>query len=297
MNFWHNLKSRIVSLDRLVFIALVALVLAALLPPIPQDRPVYNFQLTFDISQSMNVKDVFVDGNAASRLDFSKAAARQLLQSLPCGSRIGWSLFTERRAVALITPLDVCKHYHGLFTSLSYIDNNMRWAEASGIGKSLHQSMRAADAIGDDTQIIFMTDGHEAPPLRKGNRGMPNSDSLDVQGLIIGVGDTIPSPIPKLDRYGKTIGYWQADEVIQSSLSVSGSKHEELSARHDTHLIKLGRLAKLRYAPIDSPEQLAQLAINPNHAKREKTPVSLNWIPACLALLFLCLRFRPTGFF
>jgi mxaL protein len=280
--------------NSLILLALLALIICVLLQPITLSRPAYRFQVTFDISQSMNVEDLVIDGAVASRLTLAKRAARDLIQSLPCGSFIGWSIFTERRVATLTLPLEVCQHYAGLLTALEFIDGTMRWAEASGIGKGLHQSIRAADEIGDSTRLLFMTDGHEAPPLRSGDRGMPRTDKYAVSGLIIGLGDTVPVRIPKTDSDGQFIGYWQANEVVQRSSDTLGPSHEELSRRQDEHLRTLGRLSELNYLALESPEQLLDAALNKTFSHERVMPIDLRWIPASIALLLLLWRFVPT---
>lgn len=276
----------------LILLSLVALVVCVFLKPIVMPRPIYNYQVTFDISQSMLVKD-HVDGeNIISRLDASKNAALDLLQSMPCGSSIGWSIFTRRRVVSLIAPVEVCDHYAALVSSLSNIDSGMRWANASGVGKGLHQSIRAADDLGDSTRIVFMTDGQEAPPLRSGDRGMPKTDRFSVSGVIVGVGGLQPVRIPKtFDDNGQVTAYWQASEVVQKPDAAAGTSNEELSSRQDVHLSKLGRLAELDYLPMDSTDQLADAAMIETLSHEAMVPVDLRWIPASLALFFLCIRF------
>lgn len=293
MNAIHRLIVKILTKNILILLSLVALLVCVLLQPKILPRPAYNFQVTFDISQSMNVQDLVVDETKVSRLFAAKQAARDLLQNLPCGSQIGWSVFTERRVAALITPVEVCEHYAGLLSALNFIDSNMRWAEASGIGKGLHQSIRAAHEIGNSARVIFMTDGHEAPPLRSGSRGMPNTDKYNVGGLIVGVGGSVPVRIPKVNRDGHVTGYWQADEVVQKSDDTPGPSHEELSSRQDQHLRNLGRLSKLTYLPLDEPEQLINAALDQSFSHEEMIPIDLRWIPALIALLLLCWRFLP----
>ena len=281
----------------LILLALVALLVCVFLQPVVLSRPAYNFQITFDISQSMKVEDHLIDGKSVSRITAAKAAALRLLKALPCGSRIGWSVFTERRVVSLITPVEVCQHYDALLSSLNYVGGDMRWANASGVGKGLHASIRATHGLGETTKIIFMTDGHEAPPLRAGSRGMPKTDKYPVGGLIVGVGGVSPVRIPKtVDEDGRVTSYWQADEVVQRSDANFGQSNEELSKRQDVHLGKLGRLANLTYLPLDSTEQLAKAALTQSLAHKNNVPVDLRWIPAALALLFLCFRFMPVRF-
>ncbi len=278
----------------LILLALVALLVCVFMKPIVMTRPAYNFQITFDISQSMRVRDHLIDGQSVSRLVAAKKAAFDLLQSLPCGSRIGWGVFTERRVVSLTTPVEVCDHYAGLLSSLNYIDDGMRWANASGVGKGLHQSIRGADGLGESTRIIFFTDGQEAPPLRAGSRGMPKTDKYPVGGLIVGVGGVSPVRIPKaIDENGLVTAYWQPNEVVQRKDASFGQSHEELSKRQDGHLSKLGRLADLIYLPLESTDQLVDAALVKSLSHENKIPVDLRWIPASLALLFLCFRFLP----
>jgi len=276
-----------------ILLALVALLLAVFLPPQVLQRPAYSVQVTFDISQSMGVSDLMAEGAGITRLVAAKNAARQLLEALPCGSSIGWSIFTGRRVLSLIRPVEVCQHYAGLLTSLEYIDGQMRWANASGIGKGLHQSIRAADEIGQRTAIVFMTDGQEAPPLRAGSRGMPKTDKFEIDGLIAGVGGTVPVRIPKVDDDGELTGYWQADEVVQRMDDTASQSHEELSSRQDAHLGNLGRLSGLVYLPLESPQALANSMMQSRFASNQNVSVDLRWLPAVFALFLICWQFLP----
>lgn len=277
----------------LILLSLLGLAIAVFVPVQEINRPSYNLQFTFDISQSMGVEDLIDNGASASRLTVAKNAARTLLDELPCGSSVGWSIFTGRRVLSLIRPVEVCQHYAGLITSLEYIDGRMRWANASGIGKGLHQSIRAAADIGQLTTIVFLTDGQEAPPLRAGSRGMPNSDKYDVDGLIVGVGGTVPVRIPKVDEDGNATGYWQADEVVQRMGDTVVQSNEELSHRHDKHLSNLARLSGLVYVPLESADALADTLLQNRFATEQSVLVELRWIPAAIALLCLCWCFLP----
>lgn len=293
MSTGASAMSRLLNVKLLVPLALVALIVCVFLPPRVMPKPTYSFLMTFDISQSMNVRDVVIDDVVSSRREMSKQAARDLLKELSCGSQIGLSIFTGRRVVLLIKPVEVCEHYASLLASLDLIDGRMRWANASGVGKGLHQSIRAADEIDSSTTVVFMTDGHEAPPLGQGSRGMPTSAQYEVDGLIVGVGGESPARIPKLDTDGNVTGYWGADEVVQRMDDPSDQSQEELSRRQDDHLRKLSRLSGLGYLPLVSPGQLAQEALAPRFASDRSIPVDMRWIPASIALLLLCWRFVP----
>ena len=279
--------------NTLVVLAALALLIAVFLKPVEVQKPTYKLMVTFDISQSMGVEDHFEGGANISRLNAAKKAAGELLEELPCGSSVGWSIFTGRRVLSLIKPEDVCQHYAGLLTSLNFIDGRMRWANASGVGKGLHQSIRAADEIDQATTVVFITDGHEAPPLRVGSRGMPKSDQYETDGVIVGVGGSVPVRIPKFDDDGNRTGYWLADEVVQRMDDASVQSHEELSRRQDEHLGNLARLSGLAYMTLDSTDALVNTIKQDRYAKSQLVSVELRWMPALVALLLLCFRFLP----
>ena len=279
----------------LVLLAMLALVVCVFMPLRVMPTPNYTFMVTFDISQSMNVRDVLLDGAPASRHAFARESARELLQALPCGSRLGWSIFTQRRVLPLVKPVEVCEHYAGLLTSLDLVDGRMRWANGSSVGRGLHQSIRSAHDIDGEITVLFLTDGHEAPPLRPDMPAMPSTDRYEVDGLIAGVGGDTLSRIPKLDDDGNITGYWQPDEVVQNWQEASGEGNEELSSRRDAHLRDLGQLSGLEYVALEKPGTLAAAARVPRFATVSEAPVDYRWIPASLALLLLAVRFLPTA--
>lgn len=281
--------------DILLLLSLLALLAAILLPPITRPRPVHHYQLTFDISQSMNVQDVQINNQEASRLALAKASTKSLLQKLPCGSRIGWSVFTGQRTLPLLTPLEICDNYSALSSSLDLINGKMRWFNGSSVGKGLHQSLRIVNAIGDGAVLIMFSDGHEAPPLRPGQSGLPKSEGLGVTGLLVGVGGDTPVQIPKTDSQGRTIGYWLPHEVSQAPGQNGTQSREELSRLKSEHMIQLAQLSGLEYTQIHNPEDLTQTLLNANLAETAPALVDFRWVPAVLALIFLLLRYVPLG--
>lgn len=286
---------RLFSIPNLPFLlAFLLLLSTALIKPISLQRPVYTYQIGFDISQSMGVEDVMLDGQSLTRLAYAKSMATTFMQQLPCGSSIGWSVFTGRRTLTLITPLEVCEHYSGLMASLAEVSGTMRWSNGSSIGKGVHQIMRAADEFDDKTSIILMTDGQEAPPLEQGQRGVPKTEQFDVSGLLVGVGGETAVPIPKTDPEGNPIGFWNAQEVVQRVPSSFSTIGEEFSKRDDERLLSLARLTKLEYVTLESTQSLKDRAMRSNYAQYRPTLTDIRWIPATLALLLLLFKFMPT---
>lgn len=274
-------------------VALLALLASLLLPPLPTIRTVHRLMITFDLSQSMGVEDVTLEGKVVSRLTLAKAAAARLIADLPCGSQVGWSGFVERRTTPLATPLEVCEHYEALLSSLELIDGRMRWGEASGIGKGLHQVLRAASEIGNDTAIVMFSDGQEAPPLKAGQTGLPKSEGLEIGGVLIGVGGSTPVPIPKIDAAGRQVGFWEAADVAQRQGATAGERREELSRLDGEHLATLARLAGLEYSTLARPTDFLASLNASGLGKPTRVPTEWGWLPATFALLALVWRFWP----
>ena len=75
----------------------ILLLIAIVLPPLPFTVKSYDFVFVLDITRSMNVQDYSdKQGGAISRLEKAKVAMLQAARSLPCGSKVGLAVFTER---------------------------------------------------------------------------------------------------------------------------------------------------------------------------------------------------------
>lgn len=278
-------------------LAVGILLLGLALPTVPLPRTVYDYIVVFDISQSMNVEDYQLDGARTSRIDYARDATRKALRKLPCGSRVGWGAFTGNRTLLLLAPVEVCENYNDLLASLSQIDGRMRWMEASEMTKGLYWAIEAAKSSADTPNIVFVSDGQEAPPLE----GAVLPSVLDklkdhpVRGWIVGTGGDEPSPIPKIDAEGNHHGFWRPDEVIQSESTAEGATPglEHYSALREQHLTSLAQLLSLDYARLTDEKSLSATLTDSRFARRRQVPTDLSWLAAALALLLLSVRFRP----
>lgn len=206
------------ALDRWLLGAAALVLLASFLHPHWRtERALFNHVIVIDVTQSMNVQDVQLNGQPVSRLTYAKQLLRESLLQLPCGSRVGWAVFTEYRAFLLFTPVEVCANIGELRATLTHIDGRMAWIGGSEIAKGVHSGLGIAKAMDQPTSLVFISDGHEAPPLNPRHRPRFDDDKRgEVSGLIVGVGDLLPSRIPKLDPEGRPLGFWGADEVEQT---------------------------------------------------------------------------------
>jgi mxaL protein len=297
-------------------IGLAALLLAAtfLKPGLPVTRAQVDAVAVIDITQSMNVPDGAAPGGgkAVSRLAAAKAALAQLVGELPCGSRLGLGIFTEYRTLLLMTPIEVCEHQQELLGSLALIDGRMAWAGASEVAKGINSGMEAVKALPDRPALLFLTDGHESPPVNPRYRPNLTVARGEVRGLIVGVGGDEPLPIPKLAPDGRPVGEWGADEVLQidpRSLGRGGSVGgeqmvepddvpvkplpgvtpgaEHLSALREDYLRLLGSETGLGYQRLGSATALREALEAPKLAR--EAPSRLDLRPALGAAALLCL--------
>ncbi|WP_278355625.1 vWA domain-containing protein, partial [Idiomarina abyssalis] len=104
------------------------LLIAVLMPNLPFPSKKYDYFFMVDITRSMNVQDYQNDnGDPVSRLEKVKADALIAIQKLPCGSRVGLGVFTERMPTLLYTPMEVCADYPEIRESIRRIDWRMAW--------------------------------------------------------------------------------------------------------------------------------------------------------------------------
>ena len=254
-----------------LLLALIAMLVLFMYPSKKQKTPTYNYTFIIDITRSMNATDYQQDNQAISRLHFVKQTLRELLRNLPCQSKVGLGLFTERRSTLLFEPLEVCSAYTEIDTAISKIDWRMAWAADSNIAKGLLSTLEMLQK--SDSSVIFITDGQEAPPVNPNYQADFSTIKGQAKGMIIGVGGLQAVPIPKFDSQGKQTGFYSQDDVPhrssfgQSNLDPSqiegynarnapfGSEaaigNEHLTALHETYLEKLGAESGLAYSPLN----------------------------------------------
>ena len=280
-------------------LAFLLLLVAILIPPFNISRTTYDYLVVFDITQSMNVEDYDINGIPTSRLTFARTAVRRTLHELPCGSRVGWGVFSEYRTLVLLAPIEVCSNYNDLLASLDRIDGRMRWGNASEISKGLFWAMRGARDIGSHPSVLFLTDGQEAPPID--GEGLAMFDDLkrgDIGGWLIGVGGYTPRPIPRTDADGRPIGFWHADEVVQRDTPTAGrnavASHEHLSEVREPYLRTLAREVDFEYLHMSSLDSIRAAMLHPRFAEQRRAPTDFGGLAAAAALLTLVLGFaRP----
>lgn len=271
---------------RLVLVAVLLLGVAAADPVVTLRRPVYDVVVVLDITQSMNVTDYRLDGQAVSRLDYAKAGLRHALLALPCGSRVGWGVFSAYRVLLLTGQAEVCANYDDLTAVLARIDNRMAWTNASEVGKGLANALQAARALPDTPAVVFITDGNEAPPAAAAHPLDFALESQQVAGVLVGAGGDVPHPIPMSDPDGRPLGFWSQREGGQP-VAPGADEGVARSRLQEAHLIALAGAAGLSYQRLEAPGDLARILARPALARAQPTRVALAPWLAGLALAAL----------
>lgn len=278
---------------------LVCVLLAASLtaPTLRLQQPTFRYVFVFDITQSMNVADVVPDDPAVTRLEYAKEMALAALSGLACGSEVGLALFTGHRAFLLITPIELCDNYRELSSMVKHIDWRMTWESRSEVAKGLYKSIALLKQLAGQTRLVFLTDGHEAPPINPALPPRFPQQKNDILGLIVGVGGDQPVPIPKLDEDGLLTGYWQADEVMHTDSfsyaensrsgtpAVIGTEH--LSSLREDYLQGLADKTGLGYLRLSGPQALIAELQNARLGELKVLDTDIRWLFALAALVLM----------
>lgn len=289
-------------------LALAALLLTFVQMTVPVQREVFRYVVMVDITQSMNVQDYRgADGRPLSRLAFAKQALHEVLPELPCGSEVGLAVFSEHRAFLLFAPVEVCANLSELTPTIDRLDWRMAWVGNSEVAKGLYEGLRVVQQLDPKAGLVFVTDGHEAPPVSPHYRPAFGGKAGEVKGVIIGAGGLTPVPIPKYEPGGRFIGYWRADEVPQTDPysqgrpgSLAGEKmvgvdglpaptekptgNEHLSALREPYLQRLAQETGLAYQRLATVEDLRTALQSPRLGRKVPGVAEVSWAFGFVAL-------------
>ncbi len=264
---------------------LLLLGIASFKPSLQMQRPLFNYVFVIDITQSMNARDYHVTDLPADRLSVVKHSIKYALQKLPCDSKVSLGLFTAKNMFMFFEPLEICQHYSVLEQSLKKIDWRMAWAADSHIARGIYTSIKEISRMKDKPHLVFFTDGQQTPvnikePLFLLKPGL-------VQGMIVGVGNLQPVPIPRLDNYNVPQGYWQIEETgslptYEAKQATSNGNYMSSVQEHELH--RLAVITGLEYRHLDTPEQLSLDLMLPEFSQSRQVATDISWIFVIIAL-------------
>ncbi|WP_158555147.1 vWA domain-containing protein [Fulvimarina endophytica] len=298
----------------LVAAAFVFAALAAFGPRLARDRDVRTLFFVVDLTRSMTARDYGTTDAPRSRLDEAKRMVTEIVRRLPCGSKVGLGVFTERRSFPLIEPVETCRNFAPFTEAVSRLDWRMAWEGDSRIVRGLASAQTIAEDF--DSDLVFITDGQEAPPVpTAGRRSAGNPDTT--AGLILGAGGSALVPIPKYDDRGNPDGFYSLRDIASGALvsivppdaERSGTEHprnnpvgnlastsnEHLTSVKADYLREIGGEAGLGYAPLGDIAEIEEQIEGHTSAHRLASTVDLSPIFGALALLSLFSAYAWNG--
>ncbi len=288
--------------------AFACLLIALFKPTIPLKHNIYSYILVADISQSMNVVDTKLDGKPASRIAYTQRMMHDVIASLPCGTTVSIGLFAGVSVAALYTPIEVCENFDALQDTVDHLDWRTAWSGNSRIRESLFTLARVIRTFPDPAQVVYFTDGEEAPKLHVFN----TKNLEEFQGgsgwLFVGIGDPSKgTEIPKFDENNQLIGFWSNEsfalqpgiaQISESNIgtrdnNVAGENDRYLSRVDEEYLKSITKDIEANYVLGSSLDNIIQAMKKQTPARYDIAPFLLSPIFAALAALFVIAAYLP----
>lgn len=294
--------------DTLLHLAALALLVLALLHPrIPLRRDLHNYLLVADVTQSMNTEDMKLGDKPVTRMVYMRHMMHDAVAALPCGTHVSLGVFSNVNIALLFTPVEVCANYDVIQDTIDHLEWRMAWHGNSRLGFGMQSASAILQSLPEAAQMVFFTDGDEAPKLNAINK----ADFTNWQGgdgwLIVGVGNDEPMPVPKFDGDDKIIGYWSmgAMKVEPSNVLAeesAGTRDDSIATDdNDRYLSKLDEpyLKELAgqigatYLRAGESQPLIKAMRNQKAAVRATTPYDIDWLLIALAGMLLLSSYVP----
>ncbi|HZV61435.1 MAG TPA: VWA domain-containing protein [Methylophilaceae bacterium] len=291
----------------LLFAALVLLLIALLSPAIPMKRDLHNYLIVVDVTQSMNAVDMQWKGKSLSRIAYVRKLLQETIPQLPCGSKVSLGVFSAEHVALLFMPIEVCANYEVLQDSVAHLEWRMAWRGNSRLRFGMKSASAALSSLPQPAQVVFLTDGDEAPKLNAINK-LDLSEWRGGEGwLVVGIGGDEPAPIPKYDSEDRILGYWAfANEImapsqVQSEESIgtrddtvaSDTYDRYLSQLYEPYLKELSHEIGADYLRADQPEALAEAMRQQKPAGAEVAQVRIDWLLVLAAMSLVLAGYWP----
>lgn len=288
--------------------ALLLLIAALFNPTVPIKRNIYSYMLVADISQSMNTIDKTLNGKPISRMVFMQDMMHRLIGELPCGTNVSMSVFAGVSVAALYTPIEVCENFDAINDTIDHLDWRTAWSGNSRVRTSMLSLAKTIRSFPEPAQVVFFTDGEEAPKIHVFNK----TDLTAFQGgddwLFVGIGSDVGTPIPKLDAHNQLIGYWAGDsfamqpgiaQISESNLgvrddNVAGSASDRyLSKLDEENLKELSKEINGLYVRGNNVHDVLDAMKKQKAVRKDKAAFEIRWILAGLAGILFILAYTP----
>jgi len=288
-------------------LSIVFLILGLINPKVNIERDIHNYIFVVDISQSMLTKDMSIDGQKVSRLDYSKKLLQGIMDQLPCKTNVSIGMFAGVSVAATYTPINICDNYSAINSTIQHLDWRSVWSGNSRIREGLSNLARLIRSFPQSARVVFLTDGEEAPRLHTFNTRDLSQFQGETDWLMVGIGSEEGSAIPKYDSENQLIGFWSIDSfalqpgIAQISESNIGARNDSIafsesdryiSKLNEKYLIEITSMIKGQYVKGDSVNSVVSKMNMIPPSWRDKSELPLRNLFVVLSLIFFLLRFN-----
>ena len=289
-----------------LFLTVICLVIALINPKNNIKKDISNYIFVVDITQSMLTQDAKLNGEKVSRLKYAKDIAQQVLEQLPCKTKVSIGMFAGVSVAATYTPIEVCENFSAINETVERLDWRSVWAGNTRLRASMINLARLIRSFPEAAQVVYFTDGEEAPKLHAFNTEDLNQFQGANNWLFVGIGSDEGTPIPKYDNKNQLIGYWSNESfalqpgVAQISAQNAGGRDDNVSnASYDRYLSRLdeeylkslAKEVKGNYVNGGDLKNILSAMKEQPSAWRDDTEVQLRNIFSFLALFFFIIQF------
>ena len=290
-----------------LFLSIIFLFLALINPKLNIKRDIHNFIFVVDISQSMLTKDMVIDGESVSRLDYSKQLLQGIMDQLPCKTNVSVAMFAGVSVAATYTPINICNNFSAISSTIQHLDWRSVWSGNSRIREGFTSLARLIRSFPQSARVVFLTDGEEAPKLHAFNTRDLSQFQGETDWLIVGIGSEEGAAIPKYDSENQLIGFWSNESfalqpgIAQISESNIGSRSDiiafnesdrYISKLNEKYLIEVTSMIKGQYVRGESVNSVVSQMNKIPASWRDDSELPLRNLFVSLSLIFFLLRFN-----
>jgi mxaL protein len=284
----------------------ICLVIAFINPKFIMKKDISNYIFVVDITQSMLTQDALLNGEKVSRLKYAKDITQKVLEQLPCKTKVSIGMFAGVSVAATYTPIEVCENFSAINETVERLDWRSVWAGNTRLRASMINLARLIRSFPESAQVVYFTDGEEAPKLHAFNTEDLNQFQGANNWLFVGIGSDEGTPIPKYDNKNQLIGYWSNESfalqpgVAQISAQNAGGRDNNVSsASYDRYLSRLdeeylkslAKEVKGNYVNGSDIKGILSAMKKQPSAWRDDTEVQLRNIFSLFALFFFIIQY------
>jgi mxaL protein len=289
-----------------LFLTFTCLVIAFINPKFIMKKDITNYIFVVDITQSMLTQDTKINGEKVSRLKYAKNTLHKVLEQLPCKTKVSIGMFAGVSVSATYTPIEICENFSAVNETVERLDWRSVWAGNTRLRASMINLARLIRSFPESAQVVYFTDGEEAPFLHAFNTEDLNQFQGANNWLFVGIGSDVGTPIPKYDNKNQLIGYWSNESfalqpgVAQISAQNAGGRDNNVSsASYDRYLSRLdekylkslAQEVKGNYVNGNDINGILSAMKKQPSAWRDDTEVKLRNLFSFLALFFFIIQF------